>query len=576
MTPEELHNELERLWTKVGASQAHDLASISMESVPTSDLTLDALSLFKRQQRQKEAGWAELLDAKEKAIEAYRRRQELLETELAQLRRRLDAEEGIIVGEVIDARSKLEAGMKMLELDRGKSESERRALEDILDATRTRLTAEGARLIRLQEEWSRREQQYLLDLKEFQTRAERHEGDASRKGSEADKLSGSLKEAKNALEKTLAELLRERQLREETEKERGQALKKVADLEKHFKELSLIWEEERSQWRELWDRERSTWETQRQEVGSWEAALRKERESWQAEIADQEKKHVEFVSKINDNLRESSETSARLASVIKILDAVGASGAAGRVRRVTGRKVLALVLVAAVGLAAVPLARLAGKPRLKAVASEPLRLENPTGLAFDGALVWVSQWDGEIVSFDPADLRTVLKRFAVKKLEPFRPAALAAGAEALWSLDSAQARIIKHRAGRPEEVLAILRAPGPAPCALAFDGTSLWLYDAATQAIYRQKGDTADFAAVPAETEMVPSAMAFVKGKLWVADSKTRELVVLELKDGKLRAVSRQPAAEPLMALSAADERVWALAGPSMERPGHAIVQYRY
>ncbi|MFA6316781.1 MAG: hypothetical protein WC943_05125 [Elusimicrobiota bacterium] len=578
MTPEELQRELDGLWAKVGSGHAPETFRAPPDASSFDDLKTDALNLLKRSQRQKEQGWAQLLEAKDRALSACRERIAALDAETARLSRRLEREEGIVVGEVLEARAKLEAGMKALEAERARFEEERRGLDALLDATRQRLAAESFRAMKTQEEAHRREQQYLLDLKEAQVRAERLEGRTAAGDAEVGKLNGSLKEAKNALEKTLAELIRERQLREETEKERVQALKKVADLETHFKELSNIWEEERSQWRELWDRERSTWEGQRKEIESWETSLRKERESWQAEIQGQESKHVAFVSQINTSLRESSETSARLASVVGVLDRIGALDLPGRrqdlARRV--KKGLKFALAGVLLLAAVPVWLHFSRPRLKAVSVSPVTLDNPTGMAFDGEKLWFSQWGGDLVSFDPKDLRVSSGRASPKGLGAFHPGALASSPSALWSVDSAQARLIKHRPGRPEEVLGSLPAPGAAPAALAFDGSALWVYDAATQSIYRQKGEGPEFFPVPADAELVPAAMAFVDGRLWVFDSRAKELVILELKAERLRVWSRSELSEPVAAAAVSGKEVWALAGPSMDRPGHALVRYRY
>ncbi|MBI5883493.1 MAG: hypothetical protein HZB91_10370 [Elusimicrobia bacterium] len=576
MNPEDLQRELDGLWAKVGAGSSPELPRIPIDASAIDDLKLDSLTLLKRQQRQKEQSWSDLLEAKERSLEACRARLESLEAETVRLSRRLEREEGIVVGEVLEARAKLEAGMKGLESERAKFEEERRSLDAILEATRQRLAAESFRALKIQEEAHRRESQYLLDLKEAQVRAERVDEARSGAEAEAGKLSGSLKEAKNALEKTLAELLLERQVREEIEKERAAALKKVADLETHFKELSLIWEEERTQWRELWDRERSTWEGQRKEVESWETSLRRERESWQAELQAQESKHVAFVSQINTSLRESSETSARLASVVGVLDRIGALDLPGKRADIgrRARKGLAAALGLGLVLAIFPLWRHFSRPRLKALSVEAVTLENPTGMTFDGSKLWFSQWGGDLVSFDPKDLRAPSSRSAAKGLGSYHPTALASGSGVLWSVDSAQARVIKHRGGKPEEVLGSLRAPGPAPAALAYDGSSLWLYDAATQAIYRQKGSAEEFLPVPAETELVPAAMAFVDGRLWVFDSRSKELVILELKEDKLRVWSKSALSESVLAVAVAGKEIWALAGPNMERPGNALVKY--
>ena len=78
MNPEDLQRELDGLWAKVGAGALPALPRIPIDASAIDDLKLDALTMLKRSQRQKEQSWSDLLEAKERSLEACRARLESL------------------------------------------------------------------------------------------------------------------------------------------------------------------------------------------------------------------------------------------------------------------------------------------------------------------------------------------------------------------------------------------------------------------------------------------------------------------------------------------------------------------
>jgi len=110
--------------------------------------------MLKSQHRRQEARWRELMEAREQALSALKERQALLETELGVLRRRARADDELVVAEVFDAGSRLEAAQKAF--------AEERAAHE----------AEAARWREAERLWQKKEQQYLLDLRELQAPAE--------------------------------------------------------------------------------------------------------------------------------------------------------------------------------------------------------------------------------------------------------------------------------------------------------------------------------------------------------------------------------------------------------------------
>lgn len=595
LPPEDLSREISRLWARLGSVSAEPAAA---PPPPTggSELAWETVEVLKKQQRRREAAIAAALESKEQALDHWRRRAEALQREALELRGKVEGGDERAFAELLDAQQKLQDAARALALERENRDDERRRFEATLEEMRTRLAAEAQRARDAEARWTKREAQSLADLKDLQQAAERRQKEAAQADESVRALKGGLAEAKNALEKTLAELLLERRERQRVEEERAKAAKKAEEAEAHFNELQKIWDEERAQWRELWDRERSTWETQRQELAQWEETLRREREAWHAELQDKEKLQLSYTETLSGKLRETHAAADAVAERMRSLETREAREAAlrknselraaqaaaeKRASTVRGVRWAAAALAAVViAVSAKPAARWALEWRWAPEASAPVPAANPTALAFDGGHLWVADWSGRVVEVDPADPRRALREVNAPAGGPYRPTALAFGGGVLWSLDAAQARILRARSDKPTEVIATRPSPGPAPTALAFDGSSLWSYDAANRSLYRHGGDEAAHKSYALSEDVVPNALAWVGGRLWLHDTKSRRFLVYAVEGDAL--VLRESHAAPEGGLlgfvvggEPGDRRVWTLAAPSPERGQAALQLYR-
>ena len=602
-TPDDLSRDIDRLWARVGSASADPSSASSLSATASAGTSLGAdaawetVGLLKRQARQREEVWRQTMDARDEALRVLRARLEAAETELARLHLRADGEDERAMVGALDAEQRIETAQKALALAEARHAEERRTLEEAMQSLRERIAAETARARTAEQRWGAREQQYLIDVKELQGLVARRDAVAGASDKDIRARDASLAEAKNALQKTLAELLLERKERERASGEREAALKKVDELRAHVDELSRIWEEERAQWRELWDRERSTWETQRGELAHWEENLRREREAWHAELQVKEKTHLELTEDLSGKIRETTQNAEKMSELITSFDRksaedaerasshaseapiLAASRARARAERVR-RGVLAGVVALAVAAAAGPAWRAATVWRFVLEAVAPAPTGNPTGLAFDGSSLWVSDWSGKLVAVDPADPRRVLLSALPQPGGPYRPTAVAAGGGALWTLDAAQSRLLRHSSAAPDRILAARPSPGPAPAALAFDGETVWSYDAVNRALTRHGGDDAPAQTYALPDDVVPNAMTWVDGRLWIHDAKASRLLVYAIVAGKLSREAVEPApAQGVLGLASAgtpgDRRVYALIGPSGARGTAEIVRYR-
>lgn len=587
MPPDDLTREIERLWSRLGpGADAPSGFTPPAGALAGAEVAWETVGLLKRQQREREATWGQAFDAKEQALRVFRERCAALEAEVAELRGRLEGDEERVLAELLDARSRLEGAAKALEQQRRRHDEERGALESALEEARKRAEEEAARARESERKREAREAQHLLDLQEFQSLADRRRADATKAEEAAAALKAGLSEAKNALEKTLAELLLERRAREDSEGERARALKRVEELQGRFGELEKVWEEERAQWRELWDRERSTWETQRQELAQWEERLRREREAWHAELRSKEKSHLAFTDDLTKRLRDTTRAAETVDERLRRLDeradaerrAAGEAATRSERLREAGRGFAVAVAAAGVLLGAWTWSR---AWRWSAESMAPVAAANPSAMGYDGNLLWIADWSGGLGAVDPADPRRAASSFLPPAGGPYRPTAVAFGAGVMWTLDAAQARVLRHPAGRPDKVLVSRPSPGPAPTALAFDGASLWSYDAANRSFYQHGEDEGSTKAFPLEGDAVPNAMTWRGARLWVHDSKSGALLVLALKDGRLVPVDAvpSPAGGVLgLAFASAPGRsasLYLLAGPSAERSSPSLLKLK-
>ncbi|MCX5790169.1 MAG: hypothetical protein NTX64_16925 [Elusimicrobia bacterium] len=536
MKADDLQAELDRLWSKVNSEPDRDpppLPSSGEVDAPIREASLEALHLVRRQRETESAELKHLLALKEQAASEASERLKIVQAENIRLRQQLNRRERASLDEAVALSAKLEESKAGLRAQEDRFSQEERVLRDIAEKTRQQLAAETARWRELEHQWGQREQQYLLEIKEAQALLSRAEQAAGQADGRSRKSFDDLRTAKGAVEATLGELLKERQLRDAADKERARALEKVAEVEAHFDELQKLWREERQQWQELWDREHASWDARKQELSGWEERLRKERESGLAGLRSREESAARLTEQMAKNLRESTEASGRLARLLRGLRS-GRDAASVRGRRLATVG-LAVALVAA---AAVPAWLWMTRLRLEPVWARAVPVENATALAFDGDHLWVAAWPGELVCLDGAKPDQVVSRVRVDGVGAYHPGALTTGASTLWSVDTAQARLLRHAANDPALPRDIWPSPGPAPLAVAYDGKQLWSYDAVTRQLYRHLGEgpQAQLQTFPVALDVVPTSMQWAGKDLWMHDSKGRRLLRLRIVGGAVEA----------------------------------------
>jgi len=97
----------------------------------------------------------------------------------------------------------------------------------------------------------------------------------------------------------------------------------------------------------------------------------------------------------------------------------------------------------------------------------------PTGLAYDGARLWLAdRLTDTLYAVDPKDGRVVASLDA----PGFIPLGLAWDGRALWVLDGEEKRIAQLDPATGTTLRSI-EAPSPSPQGLAWDGAHLWLAD---------------------------------------------------------------------------------------------------
>ncbi|MBI5242638.1 MAG: hypothetical protein HY922_03010 [Elusimicrobia bacterium] len=597
MNSDDLQRELDRLWEKVTSGMpapvepsgpfpspagSGDLPSITREA------ERDAMSLLKGRHLEQLDDLRRLAESKDATIRELRERLSCVERDLTSLRRRSKREETVVYQQALELSARLEQAQGVLQAQAGRFAEEDRALRGLLEQARGQLAAETGRWRELERQWNEREQQYLLDMQELRSLAERAQQDAGRHEDRSRKGEAQLKEAKTAIEKTLAELLQERHEHKSARKELAEAFGKIKEGEDRLMQLQNIWEEERKQWQELWDRERSTWETQRQEISSWEEKLRRERETWHGGLQAMEAKETHYAERMAEILQKSSEAGEKVAGLLRAASERPAPAVAvTEVRPPRPWRKIASALTLALALAgSAPLYRYWQRLRLDFVSEAPVALSNPTGMAYDGSLLWACDWRGELVSLDPQDPSRVLERMRASPGGKYHPVALALSGDALYSLDSAQSRIARHTIGRPSEIKAVWPTPGPAPAALAHDGKNLWSYDAVTRTFYRHLSEGPDGVCEDyrSELDLVPGAMTWHNGELWVYDSKGKRVIVFGVRGHSLEPVKAAgfAAAAQSLALALAPSQggrprleLWALAPAGAQSPAATLRRYR-
>jgi len=325
-SPEDRSREIERLWARVGtaspapSSAAEVGASLPTETMAGAELAWDTVSLLKRQSRQREETWERAIAARDEAARVLRERLEAAEAELARRRASEASDEERLLLDSLDARERIESAQKAMIAERDQHETERGILEGALRALRERLAAESGRARAAEQRWQEREHEREIEIRELQTLAARRKEEVADAQKQAIMAREGLLKAKDALERTLAELLLERRSRAESDRERAAALQRVDELQAHVGGLQKLWEDERVQWNELWQRERSAWEERRAELARWEDGVRRERETWRAEREAEMKSQEALAADLARRSEEAALAAARYEEKLRALE----------------------------------------------------------------------------------------------------------------------------------------------------------------------------------------------------------------------------------------------------------------
>jgi sugar lactone lactonase YvrE len=138
----------------------------------------------------------------------------------------------------------------------------------------------------------------------------------------------------------------------------------------------------------------------------------------------------------------------------------------------------------------------------------------PTGLAAEGRLLWVADQDQKLAfRIDPRNglaTRTI-------ELDLERPEGLAWDGTHLWCVDGKMDRLVKLD---PEDGTSILSLPAPSlnPTGLAYDGNYLWVADRIDDQVYRVDPLTGEAVMRLPSPGRYPYGLAWVLGGLWCAD----------------------------------------------------------
>ncbi len=167
------------------------------------------------------------------------------------------------------------------------------------------------------------------------------------------------------------------------------------------------------------------------------------------------------------------------------------------------------------------------------LASVPVNLTSPSGLAATKYGVWLSDLAGGLELRDAGDL-------AVRRSLPAAAGALSAADGGLWTLDADRVNYTR-RDYKDGSALETLKAPGNSPQGAAWDGYSLWAFDSGTGLIYNYPRAPKSGSAASYRLEGLKSlvCMQWYGGALWTLDSKSA-LRRYSFEDGAFREVSRQ------------------------------------
>jgi len=538
MESKEIDRQLNDLWKKVSGNEYVPEAPSLPADVRHSNT--ETMRFLRDNFSKDENEWKMLLAAKDTQLRELTAQLEETRAHLNEVKQHYQEARENKLNEELSTALSLEESKKLLDAQKKNHIREIALLKELLERTKVEMVSLQGRVDAIRAErddWRNK----FMGLS-----AEKAELDDAKAG-----LTAKLADSKEAVEKTLAELLNERKNRRDDQVKMKDLESKIKDLTGNLENSKLNWDAERAQWREMWDRERSVWETHRQEFAVWEERLRSEREAWTMKMREQESKGVENAAGLANVLKESSQWSEKVTQVLKLYALKGVElpsvfVSAGpdqgfmRARKNVSRALaLGLAGLLLMSGAAWQLYAWRAKAHYKLLSSAPLDMPNPSGLAVTKDGLWLADWNKGLALKDAKDLST-LRVLPSPAGEPLRPGALSASDSGLWTLDMAQLRYVRQGyadGGITESV----KTPGAAPQGAAWDGYSLWTFDASSGLLYKYGLDPASGASATYPLEGVKSlvCMQWAGGQLWTLDSRN-VLRRHALKEGFFKEVSSQ------------------------------------
>lgn len=558
MESKDLDRQMNELWRKVSGGDYAPEAPVLPPDMRRANT--DTMRFLRENFSKAETEWKTLLAAKDSQLRDLAAQLDETRLHLEEVKQRwADARENALGQEMATALN-LEESKKLLDAQRKNHARETGLLKEVLERTKLEMTTLQERvdaLRRERDDWRRK----------FDALSVEKAGLADGKAG----LESRLAVSKEAVERTLAELLAERRGRKDDQAKIKDLETRAAELAKSLANTKADWDAERIQWRELWDRERSVWETHRAEFAVWEERLRSEREAWTLKMREQEAKGVESAAGLASVLRESSQWTEKITQILKLYAlkgvelprafvSAGAGGSAFSAGKGAAR-LLALTLAGLLllGGAAWQLYAYRAKVHYKPLSSAPIDLPNPSGFAVTKDGVWFADWERGLQLKDSRDMATV-RVLPAPAGTPLRPGALSVSTGGLWTLDMAQLRYVRQDF-KDGSVLVSVKTPGPAPQGAAWDGYNLWAFDAASGLLYKYSLDPAAGPAASYELEGLKSlvCMQWVGDRLWVLDGRNN-LRRYALESGGFRLLSSQEFILPAPAAFWVEgEKLWTL-----------------
>ena len=538
MESNEIDRHLNDLWKKVSGSNYVPDASPLPPDIRQSNM--ETMRFLRENFSKAESEWKTLLAGKEAQLRDLASQLEETRAHLGEIKQHYQEAREKSLNEELATALNLEESRKLLDVQKKNHAREVTLLKEILERTKVEMVSLQGRIEALRAERDDMRNKFTA------LSVEKADLDDNRAG-----LSAKLADSKEAVEKTLAELLNERKNRRDDQVKMKDLESKVKDLTGTLESNKANWDAERVQWREMWDRERSVWETHRQEFAVWEERLRSEREAWTMKMREQESKGVENAAGLANVLKESSQWSEKVTQVLKLYALKGVElpsvfVSAGpdqgfiRARRNVSRALaLGLAGLLLMSGAAWQVYAWRAKVHYKLLATAPLDLPNPSGLAVTKEGLWLSDWNRGLTLKDTKDFST-LRVLPAPAGGLLKPGALSASDGGLWTLDMAQLRYARQ-AFKDGGIAESVKTPGAAPQGAAWDGYSLWAFDASSGLLYKYGLDPASGASATYPLEGIKSlaSMQWVKGQLWALDGKN-VLRRYALKEGVFKKVSSQ------------------------------------